>query len=124
DGVAGVVLAAEQLLELQRIEAFRDALDLAPELVERVGVTFLRQLEVDLRLVHALALPAPSGDGGLHPRVLPGDGLRALGVVPEAGRRRPLAQLGGTLLEAAQVKDASRPPRRSRPPPAPPPAHP
>src|SRR5262249_33286751 len=114
DGVAGVVLAAQQLLELQRVEALRDALDLAPELVERVGVTFLRQLEVDLRLVHALALPAPSGDGGLHPRVLPGDGLRALGVVPEVGRRRPLAQLGGTLLEAGEVKDASRASRRAR----------
>src|SRR5262249_24056491 len=114
DGVAAVVLASAQLLELPRVETLRDALDLAPELFERVGVSFLRDLEVDLRLVHALALPAPPGDGGLHPSVLPGDGLRALGVVPEVGRRRPLAQLGGTLLEAGEVKDASRASRRAR----------
>src|SRR5262249_27310819 len=83
-------------------------------LVERLTVTFLGQLEVHLRLVHALALPPPAGDGGLHARVLACDGLRALGVVPEIGRRGPLAQLAGALLEAGEVKDASRGSRRAR----------
>jgi hypothetical protein len=117
DGVAGVVLAAEELLELQRIEALRDGIDLGAQLRQRLGVALLCQLEVYLRLVDALALLPPPGDGGLDAGVLAGDRLGALGIVPQVGRRRLLAQLSGAFLEGREVKDASRarrPARRAR----------
>ena len=117
DGVAGVVLAAEELLELELVEALGDRVHLRSQLLERLGVALLRELEIHLRLVDPFALPPPAGDGRLHASVLARHRLRALGIVPEVGRRRLLAQLGGALLESGEVKDASRvsrPARRAR----------
>src|SRR5262249_55407924 len=72
------------------------------------------QLEIHLRLVHSFALAPPARDGRLHAGVLARHRLRALGIVPEIGRRRLLAQLRGALLESVEVKDASRVSRRAR----------
>src|SRR5262249_39004666 len=114
DGVARVVLAAEELLQLERIEALRDGVDLGAQLRQRIAVALLRQLEVHLRIVEALALLPPCRDGGLDARVLAREGLGAFGIVPQVGRRRLLAQLRDAFLEARKVKGASRAPRRAR----------
>src|SRR5262249_58216049 len=111
---AGVVLAAEELLELELVEALGDSVHPRSQLVERLGVALLCQLEIHLRLVHSFALPPPARDGRLHAGVLARHRLRALGIVPEVGRRRLLAQLRGALLETGEVKDASRVSRRAR----------
>jgi hypothetical protein len=87
DGVGAVVLAAEQLRQLERRQLRLDRGNLRTELAEGVAVAFLRQLEEDLRLVDALTLPLPAverpADGG----GLAADLLGALGVLPEVGRR-------------------------------------
>jgi hypothetical protein len=117
DGVTGIVLAAEELLQLERIEALRDGVDRGTQLPQRLGVALLRQLEIHLRLVDAFALLAPAGDRGLDAGVLARHGLGALGIVPQVGRRRLLAQLRRAFLEGREVKDASRarrPARRAR----------
>jgi hypothetical protein len=82
DRVAGVVLAAEELLQLQVVERRRDDVDLGLELRERLGVALLRELEEDLRLVDALALRLPAVDRRRDARVLACDLLRALRIVP------------------------------------------
>src|SRR5581483_1746650 len=107
DRVAGVVLAAEELPELELREAGFDLLDLRAELVQRVRIAFLGELEEDLRLVDALALAAPPVDGVPDAGRLAADGLRLLGVLPEVGRRRLRAQVGGATLQRGEVKDAS-----------------
>jgi hypothetical protein len=114
DRVAGVVLAAEELRQLQGSELVLDLLDLPRELAERLRISLLRELEKDLRLVDPLALALPARNrvqdgGGVSP-----DGLRLLGIVPEAGRGGLLAQLGRAALEAREVKGASRAPARAR----------
>ncbi len=114
DRVAGVVLAAEELVQLERRDVALDLVEPLAELVERVGIALLGELEEDLRLVRALALALPAADRAEDLRRLAPDGLRLLGVVPEAGRGRLLAQLGGALLEAREVKGASRARRRAR----------
>src|SRR5262249_47893066 len=106
DRIPGLVLAAEELGQLEGGELALDLVDLLAELVERVGVALLRQLEEDLRLVRALALALPAPDRVEDLRGLAPDGLRLLGVVPEAGGGRLLAQLGGAPLEAGQGTDA------------------
>src|SRR5262249_16938555 len=80
DRVPGVVLAAEQLGELEGGELALDLVDLLAELVECVRIALLRQLEEDLRLVGALALPLPAPDRVEDLRGLAPDGLRLLGV--------------------------------------------
>jgi hypothetical protein len=90
------------------VERRRHHGDLGLELRQRLRVALLRQLEEDLRLVDALALLLPTVDRRGDARVLAGDVLRALRVVPEVGGRRLLAQLRGALLESSEVKDASR----------------
>jgi hypothetical protein len=85
DRVAHVVLAAEELLELQVVERRRHDLDLGLELRQRLGVALLGQLEEDLRFVDAFALRFPGIDRRGDARVVAGDVLRALGVVPEVG---------------------------------------
>src|SRR5262249_28382998 len=112
--VAGVVLAAEELLELELVEALGDGVHLRSQLVERLGVALLCQLEVDLRLVHSLALPPPARDGRLHASILACHRLRAFGIVPEVGYRGLLAQLRRALSQCGEVKDASRVSRHAR----------
>src|SRR5579862_1334171 len=114
DPVAGIVLAAEELVQLEGRDVALDLVELLAELVERVGIAFLGELEEDLRLVRPLTLAFPAADRVEDLRRLAPDGLRLLGVVPEAGCGRLLAQLGGALLEARQVKGASRARRRVR----------
>src|SRR2546427_1699697 len=114
DRVARVVLAAEELLQLERGELGLDLLDRAAQLAQGLGVALLGQLEEDLRLVDALALPPVLGERVQNLRRLAPDGLRLLGVAPEAGGGRLLAQLGRTPLEAGEVKGASRACARAR----------
>jgi len=90
------------------IERRRDGGHFGRELRERLGVAFLGELQEDLRLVDSLALRLPAVDRRGDARVLARDVLRALGIVPEVGRRRLLAQLRGALFQAGEVKDASR----------------
>src|SRR5262249_37533539 len=115
DRVPRVVLAAEQLGELERGELALDLLDLPGELGERLGITLLGELQEDLRLVHALPLALEAGDGAEHRGGLAADGLRLLGVVPESGGGRLLAQLAGAALQTGEVKGASRARRPARP---------
>jgi hypothetical protein len=57
DGVAGVVLAAEELLQLERVEAC-DTSSTLPRSSPNPGIALLRQLEVHLgSSALALALP-------------------------------------------------------------------
>jgi hypothetical protein len=108
DGVAEVVLAAEELLELELVERGDGGGKLGLQLGEGVVVTLVGQLDPDLALLDLLALGAEAVDGRLDAGVLPRDRLRPRGVVPEVGRRRLLAQLRCTLFECREVKDASR----------------
>src|SRR5216110_1621596 len=114
DRVARVVLAAEELLQLERGELGLDLLDRVSQLAQGLGVALLGQLEEDLRLVDALALPPVLGERVQNLRRLAPDGLRLLGVAPEAGGGRLLAQLGRAPLEAGEVKGASRARARAR----------
>src|SRR2546421_1130941 len=114
DRVARVVLAAEELLQLERGELGLDLLDRVAQLAQGLGVALLGQLEEDLRLVDALALPSVLGERVHDLRRLAPDGLRLLGVAPEAGGGRLLAQLGRAPLEAGEVKGASRARARAR----------
>jgi len=114
DRVAGVVLAAEELVQLEGGDVALDLIELLGDLAERIGVALLRELEEDLRLVRALALALPTADRVEDLRRLAPDRLRLLRVVPEAGRGGLLAQLRGALLETGQVKGASRARRRAR----------
>src|SRR5262249_7322424 len=88
DGVAPVVLAAEELLELELVERRGHGGDLLTELAERVGIAFLGELEEDLRLVDALPLAPPAVDGMCEPGGFAVHALGALRIVPEVGRRR------------------------------------
>jgi hypothetical protein len=83
--VAHVVLAAEELLQLEVVERRGHHRDLRLQLGERLGVALLGQLEEHLRLVDALALRPPPVDRGGDARVLARDVLCALGIVPEVG---------------------------------------
>src|SRR5256884_441644 len=103
-----------ELLQLERGELGLDLLDPVTQLAQCLGVALLGQLEEDLRLVHALALPPVLRDRVQNLRRLAPDGLRLLGVAPEAGGGGLLAQLGGAPLEAGEVKGASRARARAR----------
>src|SRR5579883_2617695 len=99
DRAAGVVLAAEELPELQVVER---------------ALALVRELEEDLRLVDALAEPPPACDRVADLGVLAAYRLRTAGIVPQARvgdlpaeRRRP-------RFERRQVKGASRAPPRAR----------
>src|SRR5581483_2070361 len=110
DRAAGVVLAAEELLELELVGVVLHLSEPRLELGERVPVALLRQLEEHLRLVGALAELLPAGDLPEDGRRLAPDRLRPRRVVPEPRRGGLLAQLGRAPLERRQVKDASRGP--------------
>ena len=105
DGVARVVLAAEELLQLERVHALRPS-TFARSSASASGRT--RAPRKGRCFLGHIALPAPRTDGRLHARVLARDRLRALGVVPQIRGGGLLAQLRGPPLQASQVKDASR----------------
>jgi hypothetical protein len=108
DRVARVVLAAEELRQLERADVALDLVHLRAELGEPVRIALDGQLEEDLRLLEVLAelLPAPDrpGDRGR----LAADRLGARGVVPEAGGGGLLGQGRGAAFEGGEVKGASR----------------
>jgi hypothetical protein len=114
DRIAGVVLAAEELGQLERVDVRLDLRELRLELPEGLRIALLRELEKDLRFVSALPLLLPAFDGGPDCRRLTPDGLGLVGVPPEVRGGRLLAQLDGTTLERRQVKGASRAPSRAR----------
>src|SRR5436309_2322578 len=72
DRVDGVVLAGEELRQLERRQVRFDDADLRPQLAERVAVALVGQLQEHVRLVDALALLPPPVDRAPH-----GGGLAA-----------------------------------------------
>jgi hypothetical protein len=114
DGIAGIVLAAEHLLQLEPIDAGHHRFHLLAELLEGFAVTLLGQLEEELRLVDPFTLLTPAVNDALDACALAGDPLRTLGVVPEIRSGSLPAQLGRLRLETRQVKGASRATRCAR----------
>jgi hypothetical protein len=108
DGVAGVVLAAEQALEVEPIECGLDLRELLDRLVGRLLAGLLGQLEVDLRVFELGELFAPILQRRGQRRTFAQNRLRLLPVAPEVGRRRRLVQLSQSRLSLGDVKDTSR----------------
>ncbi len=108
DGVALVVLTAEQSAHLELPDVLLEACQLALGLVHGVLVGLLRghldeRLEVLDAAVHGehpVALGVGAGERG-------GDLLRLVGVVPQVGGGCLLLQLGDPCAEGVEVGDAA-----------------
>jgi hypothetical protein len=107
DRVAGIVLAAEHLLDLQvRQQALRlrgTSFCLAKGLVVAVG----GHLDEDLAVVDRGGETPPLIERALDGGALPQELLRVLGIPPEILSGRLVAEVRRALLEASDVKDAS-----------------
>jgi hypothetical protein len=108
DRVAGVVLAAEQTLQVEPLESGLDLGELCSRFAGRLLAAFLGDLQVDLRVLELGELLAPAFQRRDQRRALAQDRLRLLPVAPEIGRRRRLVQLPQTRLSPGDVKDTSR----------------
>jgi len=108
DGVAGVVLAAQQALEVQEVERFLDAAQRLLGFAGGLRVAFGGELEVEAGLFERLLLLAPGGQGGVQQRTLAQQALRSFAVVPEIRRRCLRVELLDTRLPFGEVKDTSR----------------
>jgi hypothetical protein len=98
DRVAGVVLAAEQTLQLRVIEALLGERELLGGLARRVGVVrFGRELEQDFGVALGVLDRLQAAELALDRALVAQDLLRALAVVPEIG-------VGGVRVEPAQPR--------------------
>jgi hypothetical protein len=110
DRVAGVVLAAEQALEVEVVQRLLDLRQLLLRLERRVGIALSGELEVELRLLELVLLLAPGQQRAVQQRALAQDALRRLAVVPELRCRRLRVELLNPRLALGEVKDTSRTP--------------
>jgi hypothetical protein len=111
DRVAGVVLAAEQTLQIHLVQHLFEAGERLLRLGERIGVAVGGHLEVELCLLETFSLFTPAGERRDQLCPLSRDGLRLLGIAPEVGFRRDGVELLNACLPFGEVKDTSRTPR-------------
>ena len=110
DGVAGVVLAAQQALQVHVMERVLDAGEDLLRLARGLAVTLAGKLQIELRLVERFLLLAPGGQRHAQRRTLAQDALGGLAIAPEVGRRGHGIELLNPRLPFGEVKDTSRTP--------------
>jgi hypothetical protein len=108
DGIAGIVLAAEQALEVEQIEGGFDLRELLCRLLRRLLARLFRQLEVDLGVLQLGELLTPARERRRQRRAFAENRLCFLAVAPEFGSRRRLVQLSEPRFSLSDVKDTSR----------------
>jgi hypothetical protein len=110
DGVALIMLAAEQSLQIETVEDFLDLVELAGGLAEGFLVLGC-QLEIYTSVLELVDLLSPGRERLAQRRALAQKLLGFLTIVPEVGCRRRVVQLPNANLPVRNVKDTSRTPR-------------
>jgi hypothetical protein len=108
DGVAAVVLAAQQAFEIEPVEGGFDLRQLRSRLAGRLFALFVGELEIDLRVLELRELLAPALERRRQRRAFAQNRLCFLAVAPEVGLGGRLIQLAQPCLSLGDVKDTSR----------------
>jgi len=108
NGVARIVLTAEQTLEVEVVQRLLDGGQRAGGFAGRLGVALGGELEVELRLIEGLLLFAPRRERSIQRGAFAQRLLRAFAVVPKIRCCRDRVELLNARLSTRQVKDTSR----------------
>src|SRR5947209_624864 len=104
NGIAGIVLAAEQSLRLELLDHLTQAVDLAPQVLFDT-FTFTSELEVSIDVLRAASKLALVRKRGFDALAFAHDLLRLFGIRPEIWVGSFLFYFGKLLAQTWRVKD-------------------